>query len=144
MLNRKVYVVNIIDYIQIVNTIQNMLYWMFPVVNGFGFTMAILLIEIINCCDEISDTTPIPVASRIARIIIRSKHDRSWVPVGSRNRETKNYWSDHVISSDRIASGVCQQLLDSPYQRSWKGQYEWICPSICSSVTLLRFPCIFK
>ena len=53
----------------------------------------------INCCDEISDPTPIHVVSRIARIIIRSKQDRSWNLIGSRNRElTRNWWSDHFFT----------------------------------------------
>ena len=57
-----------------------------------------------NCCDEISDPTPIHVASRIARIMIRSKQDRSWNPIGSRSSELmRNYWSDHFSQwSDRF------------------------------------------
>ena len=47
--------------------------------------------KLTNCCDQISDPTPILVASKIARIMIRSKQNRSWNPIGSRNRElTRN------------------------------------------------------
>ena len=62
---------------------------------------------ITNCCDEIFHPTLIHVASRIARITIWSKQDRSWNPIRSRNRELlRNYWSNHVISSDRIVSWI--------------------------------------
>ena len=40
-----------------------------------------------NSCDEISDPTPIHIVSRIARIMIRSKQDRSRNLIASRNRE---------------------------------------------------------
>ena len=41
--------------------------------------------KITNWCHEISDRTPIHVASRIARIMIRSKQGRSWNPIELRN-----------------------------------------------------------
>ena len=61
----------------------------FPVV--CGFYLGEITDKMTNCCDEISDPTPILVASRITRIMILSKQDRSWNPIGSRNRElTRN------------------------------------------------------
>ena len=67
-----------------------------------------------NCCDEISDPTPILVASRIARIMIQSKQDRSWNPIRSINRElTRNSWSDHFFT-------VIGSFLESdPFRKSF-------------------------
>ena len=61
--------------------------------------------KVTNCCDEISDPTPIHIASRIARIMIRSKQDRSW----NRDLEIVSWReiSDPIIfHSDRIVSGI--------------------------------------